>query len=178
MVQFDDDDLDAFRKAVADAQPLKSDRVHFELPRPQPTARFRRLEQQEVLDESLNGNPDPSLLGTGEELFFTRPGVPRSVMKKLKRGRYHIAAQLDLHGLTSEQAREALREFLAECEWRGHGCVRIVTGKGNRSGERGPVLKPRVARWLRKCADVHAFSTARPNDGGSGALYVLLAHGR
>ena len=177
MVHFDDDDLEAFRKAVADARPLKNDRVHFEQVQPKPTARFSRMEQQEVLDESLTGNPDPSLLGTGEELFFLRPGVSRSVMKKLKRGRYHIAAELDLHGLTSDQARQALKEFLVECEWRRYSCVRIITGKGNRSGDRGPVLKPRVSRWLRKCADVHAFSTARPNDGGSGALYVLLTHG-
>ena len=68
-----------------------------------------------------------------------------------------------------------LREFLADCVWHRHACVRVITGKGNRSGHRGPVIKPRVARWLRKHDRVDAFSTARPNDGGSGALYVLLA---
>lgn len=171
-----DDDIDAFRRAVEGTTPLEHDRVHFERDRPDPRARFAREERDAVLDEALHGNPDPTILGTGEELFFARPGLPRSVLKKLKRGRYAIAAEIDLHGLTTEQAREALREFLTECAWHRHTCVRVITGKGKGSGDRGPVLKPRVARWLRKCEEVHAFSTARPNDGGSGALYVLLAY--
>jgi DNA-nicking Smr family endonuclease len=177
MTQSDDDDLNAFRKAVADARPLKSDRVHFEPPRPAPKARFTRAEQQQVLDEALHGDPDPTLLGSGEELFYARAGLPRSVLRKLKRGAYSIGAEIDLHGLNAVQARDALREFLVECAWQRHGCVRVITGKGNRSGHGGPVLKPRVTRWLRKCSDVHAYSTARPNDGGSGAIYVLLAFG-
>lgn len=177
MTQSDDDDLDAFRKAVAGARPLISDRVYFEAHRPAPKAHFSRAETREVLNETLHGNPDPTLLGSGEELFFARTGLPRSVLRKLKRGTYSIGAEIDLHGLTAVQAREALREFLDECAWHRHSCVRVITGKGNRSGHRGPVLKPQVTRWLRKCADVHAYSTARPNDGGSGALYVLLAFG-
>ncbi|MFK7887036.1 MAG: Smr/MutS family protein [Gammaproteobacteria bacterium] len=170
----DDNDIDAFRRAVADAKPLKHDRVHFERDRPDPRARFTREEQHAVLDEAMHGNPDPTLLGTGEELFFARTGLSRTVLKKLKRGQYALNAEIDLHGLTTEQAREALREFLVECAWHRHNCVRVITGKGKGSGHRGPVLKPRVARWLRKHEDVYAFSTARPNDGGSGALYVLL----
>jgi DNA-nicking Smr family endonuclease len=172
----DDNDFDAFRRAVEGARPIKNDRVHFERDRPTPRARFTRQEHNAVLDEAMNGNPDPTLLGTGEELFFARPGLKRGVLKKLKRGQFTLGAEIDLHGLTTEQAREALREFLAECAWHRHSCVRVITGKGKGSGHRGPVLKPRVARWLRKHEDVHAFSTARPNDGGSGALYVLLAY--
>ena len=171
----DDDDLDAFRAAVSDARPIKNDRAHFERNRPAPRARFSRAERDEVLDEALNGDPDPSLLGTGEELFHARQGLPRQVLRKLKRGQYTIGSQIDLHGLTSDEAHEALREFLAECEWQRHTCVKVITGKGKRSGHAGPVLKPRVARWLRKHEQVDAFSTARPNDGGSGALYVLLS---
>ncbi|MEO1574630.1 MAG: Smr/MutS family protein [Pseudomonadota bacterium] len=171
----DDDDLAAFRAAVEGAQPIKNDRVHFERARPAPRARFSREARDEVLDEAMNGNPDPTLLGTGEELFYARPGLPRQVLRKLKRGQYTVATEIDLHGLTGDQAHDALREFLGDCVWRRQSCVRVITGKGNRSGHRGPVIKPRVARWLRKHDRVDAFSTARPNDGGSGALYVLLS---
>ena len=162
---------------MADARPIKHDRVHFERERPAPTARFTRQDQRQVLDEALRGNPDPTLLGSGEEMFFARPGLSRSVLRKLKRGAYRIDAEIDLHGLTAPEAREALKEFLDECAWQRRGCVRVITGKGKRSGHGGPVLKPRVTRWLRKCSDVHAYSTARPKDGGSGALYVLLSYG-
>lgn len=170
----DDDDLAAFRAAVEGTRPIKQDRAHFERDRPRPRATFSRRERAEVLDEALNGDPDPSLLGTGEELFFARAGLSRQVLRKLKRGQYTILDEIDLHGLTSVQAHDALREFLAECVLHRHTCVRVITGKGNRSGHGGPVLKPSVARWLRKNDKVHAYSTARPNDGGSGALYVLL----
>lgn len=172
----DSDDLRAFRDAVQGARPLKSDRARADSERPRPRARFTRRDARDVLDESLHGDPDPSLLGTGDELFFARPGLPRQVLRKLKRGGYRIASELDLHGLNVSEASAALSEFLHECERYRHTCVRIVTGKGKRSGHTGPVLKPKVARWLAKRDDVQAYSTARPVDGGHGALYVLLAH--
>jgi DNA-nicking Smr family endonuclease len=87
-----------------------------------------------------------------------------------------VAAELDLHGMTSELARSALREFMAECRRRDHRCVRIIHGKGRGSSNRGPVLKGKVNRWLRQRDDVLAFCSARPVDGGTGALYVLLRH--
>ncbi len=86
-----------------------------------------------------------------------------------------MADEIDLHGLTALQAREALRQFLAEAVQRGLGCVRVVHGKGLRSGPRGPVLKHAVNTWLRKVDAVLAFVSAPRRDGGTGAVYVLLA---
>ncbi|GIX21620.1 MAG: hypothetical protein KatS3mg121_0403 [Gammaproteobacteria bacterium] len=97
------------------------------------------------------------------------------MLRKLRGGRYRIGAELDLHGLRAGEARAALAEFLREARGRGTRCVRIVHGKGRGSGRRGPVLKPLVTDYLARREDVLAFCTARPNDGGSGALYVLLA---
>jgi DNA-nicking Smr family endonuclease len=177
MSQHDDhDDLRVFREAMADARPLKNDRADAAVVRPRPAARFARREVHAVLNESLHGDLDPTLMESGEELLFVRAHVPRRVVRKLRRGGYRVMDELDLHGLNALQARSALADFLRECAFNRFGCVRIVTGKGRRSGYGGPVLKPRVARWLARRDEVQAYSTARPVDGGSGALYVLLRH--
>jgi DNA-nicking Smr family endonuclease len=95
-------------------------------------------------------------------------------MRKLKRGQFPVEAEIDLHGLRQHAAQAALRQFLSECLRRGLQCVCVIHGKGLRSGPGGPVLKVIVHHWLRKVEDVAAFATARPADGGSGAVYVLL----
>src|SRR5690606_31507073 len=109
--------------------------------KPAPRARFTRLDQREVLRESLLPPADESLLSTGDELLFRREHVPENVLVKLRRGYYAVDAEVDLHGLTGAQAKAALREFLTDALRRRMTCVRIVHGKGKRSGPRGPVLK-------------------------------------
>ncbi len=165
------EDLRLFRDQMSDVRRLSSDRTQPTRPRPQPEARFTREDRKRVLRESLAGDPG---VDTHQELAYARPGLPPSVMVKLRRGRYSVTSELDLHGLNVAMAREALDEFLDECRQLGHRCVRIVHGKGTRSGHNGPVLKPKVAGWLRRRDAVLAFSTALPRDGGGGALYVLL----
>lgn len=142
--------------------------------KPSARARFTRADQQEVLIESLLPVADPALLETGDELSFRRDHVPPRVLQRLRRGEYAVANEMDLHGMTAIQARAALAEFIKEALLHGHSCVRVVHGKGRRSGPRGPVLKNVVNLWLRKCDAVSAFGSARPLDGGSGAVYVLL----
>ena len=166
----DNDDSDFFRRQMRDVRPLKTDRAPIERPRPRAEARFTRADNKAVLSKSLTTNPDEQ-----HESTYSRPEVSRPVMRKLRRGRYSIGDELDLHGLTAVAARTALDSFLAEAVKRGHSCVRIIHGKGKGSGHGGPVLKPRVARWLRQRDVVLAYTTARPVDGGSGALYVLLS---
>jgi len=163
-----------FRDATRDVQPLSSKRAPVAKPKPKPTARFARAEQLAVLQESLEPVTDPALLETGDEVSFRRSGVPETVLRKLRRGQFSVAAEIDLHGLTSPQARTVLREFIAEQLTRGARCVRVVHGKGKGSGPRGPVLKNVVNVSLRRMDAVLAFGSARPLDGGSGAVYVLL----
>ena len=107
-------------------------------------------------------------------LSFQRAGVRTQVMRRLRRGQYPVEAELDLHGLNQAAARDRLAEFLAVARDSGRRCVRVIHGKGYRSGARGPVLKTAVDLWLRRHLDVMAFSSARAIDGGTGALYVLL----
>lgn len=121
------------------------------------------------------GQASDALAVTGDgALSFQRAGVRIQVMRRLRRGLYPIDEELDLHGLTQMSARARLADFLARCRDGGCRCVRVIHGKGYRSGVRGPVLKTAVNLWLRRHTDVMAFVSARAIDGGAGAVYVLL----
>ena len=114
------------------------------------------------------------MLETDEALSYARPGVGPDVVRKLRKGNWVIQAQLDLHGMRRDQARESLGEFLRKCCKNGTRCVRIIHGKGNGSMNKEPVLKHKVRTWLVQKEEVLAFSQATAADGGSGALIVLL----
>jgi DNA-nicking Smr family endonuclease len=100
------------------------------------------------------------------------------VVRKLRRGVWVIQAQIDLHGLRRDEARERLGAFLREAVAEGARCVRVVHGKGLGSPGREPVLKGKVRAWLVQKNEVLAFAQARPSDGGHGALVVLLRSAR
>ncbi|HEX6551046.1 MAG TPA: Smr/MutS family protein [Gammaproteobacteria bacterium] len=172
--KLDDDEKRLFREAVADAtrMPLKPMRRG---PRPKPRARFTRAAEKEILEESLAGLPDPNEPLIGDGLWYAKPGVQDATVRKLRRGQYSVGAELDLHGLRSDAARIALVEFLQSAHARHLRCVRVIHGKGYRSGPQGPVLKQKLNGWLRQRNDVIAFCSARPADGGTGAVYVLLS---
>lgn len=173
-----DDDERAFREAMHGVRPLAPRAPAVAPPKPRPEARFARAEERDVLRESLLPPADPAVLDTGEELSFRRPGVREDVLRRLRRGQYAVAAEIDLHGLGRHAAHDALRQFIGEAVAHGHGCVRVIHGKGRGSGQRGPVLKHVVNHWLRRMDDVVAFASARPVDGGTGAAYVLLTTGK
>jgi DNA-nicking Smr family endonuclease len=97
------------------------------------------------------------------------------VLRKLRRGEYRVEREIDLHGLTVLEAKQDLKLFLIRALEQHVQCVRVVHGKGLRSGPRGPVLKATVNAVLRRTGAVLAFVSARQADGGSGALYVLLS---
>lgn len=160
---------------MRDVRPLKRPRARvLDAPKPPPQARFTRADQVEVLRESLLPPTDEAMLDTGDELHFRRPHVPEAVLVKLRRGHFTVDAEIDLHGLTGAEAKAALREFVSEGVARRMNCVRVIHGKGRRSGPRGPVLKNVVNHWLQRADDILAFGSARGVDGGSGAVYVLL----
>lgn len=173
--KLDEQETQLFREAVRDVKPLRHDR-YVASPRRRPgRARFARADQLAVLEESLHGEWGDPMAASGEALAFRRPGVQEHVLRRLRRGEYRVQGELDLHGLTVAQAKQVLREFLVAALARHAGCVRIIHGKGLRSGHRGPVLKSTVSGLLRRTSAVVAFVSARPVDGGTGALYVLLA---
>ncbi|MCV2359052.1 Smr/MutS family protein [Paucibacter sp. TC2R-5] len=146
---------------------------HRVLPRPEPLQ--READERLVMQQALSDDFDvESLLETDDSLSFRRPEISQEVLRKLRRGHWSLQAQLDLHGLRTDQAREALGSFVQDCARRGLRCVRVVHGKGHGSPGREPVLKARVRRWLVQKQQVLGFVQARASDGGSGALMVLL----
>lgn len=170
-----DHDGQTFREAMRDVRRLRStDKVVPSGPKPPARARFTRADHAEVLKESLLPPSDEAVLAAGDDLSFRRPHIPESVLLKLRRGHYAVDAEIDLHGMTGAEAKAAMREFLTEAVTRRLSCVRIVHGKGRRSGPRGPVLKNVVNQWLQRIDAIQAFGSARQVDGGSGAVYVLL----
>ena len=170
----DEDERKLFRAAVRDVRPLRQTRPPPARERRRPLAASRRADEARVLADSLTLDAADLGVETGEELRWRRAGVAESVLRKLGRGQYARRAELDLHGMTQAEARLAVLEFISESLSLGLHCVRIVHGKGRGSGQRGPVLKAAVNRWLRRTDAVRAFCSARRMDGGSGALYVLL----
>ncbi len=170
----EDDDSKLFREAVRGARPLRQRKAERRRPRLRPQAALRRADERRVLEESLTLDAAELGVETGEDLVYRRADVPAATLARLQRGHYARAAELDLHGMTRDEARAVLRAFLADCLAEGHACVGIVHGKGRRSGARGPVLKAAVGRWLVRTAAVRAFCSARRVDGGTGAIYVLL----
>jgi DNA-nicking Smr family endonuclease len=169
-----DDDSQLFRQAMQGVRPRRpSARIAPAPGRPEPRPLQREADDRAVLRELLD-EPDPELLEHGETLQYRAAGVQDGVLRRLRRGHYRIERDLDLHGLNRAQAQLAVARFLAECQQRDFRCVRIVHGKGNGSPNSGPVLKRLLDSWLRRRRDVLAYVSARPVDGGSGAIYVLL----
>ncbi len=166
-----------FAATVGTVQPVRAAaRAQTAPPLPRPVPAQRQRDERAVLQEALSDGFDAeSLLETDEALSYRRPGIGPDVVRQLRKGRWSIQAQLDLHGARREEARERLVEFLRDASQRGLRCVRVVHGKGNGSPGREPVLKARVRNWLVQKSEVLAFVQARPSEGGAGALVVLLS---
>ncbi|HQR55661.1 MAG TPA: Smr/MutS family protein [Burkholderiaceae bacterium] len=167
---------DEFRAAVGAVTPLAiKQRVEHDRPPHPPVAHKRLEDDQQVLIASVSDEFEiDTLLHTDAELSFRRPGIGPDVLRKLRRGEWVIQDHLDLHGLRVDEARELLGQFLREAIRRGLRCVRVVHGKGLGSKDRQPVLKGKARVWLAQRDEVIAFCQARPAEGGSGALVVLL----
>ncbi|MGQ0586812.1 MAG: Smr/MutS family protein [Gammaproteobacteria bacterium] len=166
-----DDDSGLFRAAVKDVKPLKpGGRRPPEPRRPAPRPLQHEADEREALRESREG-PLPDV---GDELLYRGAGIQDAVFRRLRRGTYRVGAVLDLHGLRWDEARPEMTRFLAASRDAGARCVRIIHGKGLRSKGDGPVLKQRLDGWLRQRSEVLAFCSARREDGGTGAVYVLL----
>jgi len=170
------DDEALLREALKDVAPLPDPgRVVHPPRRRDPVAGQTARDEAQVLRESLAAEMSVELmLESGDELAYLREGIDRQILRKLRRGHWVVQDHVDLHGLRVGEARDLLVDFLNESLKTGRRCVRIVHGKGYRSPNREPVLKKKVAAWLRQRDEVLAYCQALPADGGSGALLVLL----
>ncbi|GAB4238828.1 MAG: hypothetical protein Kow00109_13410 [Acidobacteriota bacterium] len=167
------------REALGDVRPLQAKRI---VPRRNGVRRPKHLTSEQ--DEGLRQLRD---LVSGNAPFDWhfhpdyREGGPeahnRQLLRKLRRGAFSVQGELDLHGLTQQEALAALETFLRDAVARGVRCVRIIHGKGMNSRDGMGVLRRRLPHWLsmrRLARYVIAYTTARPHDGGLGATYVLL----
>ncbi|RMD69090.1 MAG: DNA mismatch repair protein MutS, partial [Gammaproteobacteria bacterium] len=143
-----EEEAELFRHAVGPVTPLRQDKVLLRPSPPPPLALQRMEDEARVIEDMLSELYHPDERETGEELWFSRPGLQHALLRRLRMGRLAIQDELDLHGLTVPLAREALVNFLFESRRRRYRCVRIVHGKGRRSA-RQPVLKQKVNGWLR-----------------------------
>ena len=172
----------AFLEAMSDVTPLpdrekkasRNPRAVFTPSHPAPDDAREALEH---LNGLVHGSIDMDISFTDEYMEGAVKGVGRKIMRRLKRGQFPVQDFVDLHGLTRDKARERVREFLLDSHKKGRRCVLIVHGRGLNSPSSHPVLKKQIPLWfatgpIRKV--VLAFATAKPYDGGAGAVYVLL----
>lgn len=164
-----------FRDRLKDVRPLEQ-KPRYQPPKSKikPKARQRITDDPQMQDDMFSDDFHPEDVETGEELLFSRPGLQTRLMRQLRRGQLSISAELDMHGYTVLEARQVMTDFLRDCLQHGDRCVRIIHGKGFGSKQKLPVLKNKVNAWLQQRDEVLAFCSARPVDGGTGALYVLL----
>jgi DNA-nicking Smr family endonuclease len=175
-VEISDDDRRLFAEAVGPIRSLRTQRAepHRERPASEPTQAL--LDEARVTQELMSSLIDPASIEIGEEISYLKDGVAPRVLRDLKRGRFSIRDEIDLHQMTLPVAREAMKLFLEDNRRADQLCVKIIHGKGLRSRAAGPVLKRMVDSSLRKRGDVIAFASAKPAEGGTGATLVLLRH--
>jgi len=171
-------DGDLFREAIGNVRRIETDRFDARAPAPKPIPVQSRLDDLAVTRELLRPLPSSLDPDAAEPLRYLKDGLAPRLLLKLGRGQYSVRDELDLHQMTAAVAKDAIARFLAECKARDLLCVKIIHGKGLRSKHAGPVLKGLTDRLLRQRGDVLAFRSARYNDGGSGAVIVLLKGGR
>jgi DNA-nicking Smr family endonuclease len=169
-----DEDSRLFREAIGDIRPIDPVEPPPAAPRPAPRPPMFEAAEAAVPGELLDMAFDPALMEVGEELSYLRDGYPPKLLRQLKRGQFSVQDDIDLHQMNAAAAQATIAAFLAQASARGLRCVRIVHGKGLRSKAAGPVLKALTDRLLRRRDDVIAFASARPMQGGTGAVIVLL----
>ncbi|HEY8011738.1 MAG TPA: Smr/MutS family protein [Rudaea sp.] len=176
-INISEEDRHLFQQAIGAVRPIKQRVAPVAKPRPAPEPLQSLLDEARVSSELIDSAIDPAQIEVGEELSYLKDGHSPQLLRKLKRGQFSVADEIDLHQMTAAVARSAIAQFLAECKREGRLCVKIIHGKGLRSRNEGPVLKRLVDSLLRRRADVLAYASAKANDGGTGAVIVLLKRG-
>jgi len=170
-----DDDFSSFRKELKGVKPIKNDCIDLNA-HPENVCPYQDKNQyhEDEFQISLSDEKESEEVSGEEFLFFARPGLQFKTQKKLRQGKIVIDDHLDLHGLTINEARNILLEFIDFAQKQQIRCILLVHGKGYRAQSRKPILKNKVNSWLRQHPGILAFSSAQPKDGGTGAVYILL----
>ncbi|MCI0570814.1 MAG: Smr/MutS family protein [Myxococcaceae bacterium] len=170
-------DAELFLEAMDGVRPLTDRGSVVEPQVPLPARVDENAEALAQLAELVSGHGRFDIADTDEFIEGCVPGLDARLLRSLRRGDFAVQGHVDLHGLTQAEAKEALERYLTESRRVGRRCVVVVHGRGLHSKDQIPVLKERMRVWLtqgRIARQVLAFTTARPHDGGAGAVYVLL----
>ncbi|MGH7786108.1 MAG: Smr/MutS family protein [Candidatus Binatia bacterium] len=178
-------DADVFAREMRDVRPLSAAaRTRVAPPPPMAVRRAITDPDAEALAELwdlLAGGGRFDLANSVESVEGGVVGLDNRILRRLRAGEFAYQSHLDLHGMSSDEARVAVDRFLSHASRQGQRCVLIIHGRGRNSKDQIPVLKLRLTNWLARGAWsrlVLAFTSARACDGGTGALYVLLRRRR
>lgn len=164
-----------FREFVKDVKPITQNQKQYVAPaKPPPVPKFFHQESDDEVSSLSDLWEGKELSQAEDEFHFRRNGVSANTLSKLKKGEWRVQAEIDLHGYTTDEAREAIFIFIKSCSERQLRCVRVIHGKGLSSIDKEPVLKRKTVHWLAQLQKVTAFCPASEKDGGNGALMVLL----
>lgn len=171
-----------FREAMAEVEPLKCRKVRPRAPGPLSPPSRRPLLEGELeayarLVDLVGGEGCFDIQYTDEYIEDAVVGADPGLLRKLRRGDFSVQDHLDLHGMTAEEAHHHVERFILASVIKGLRCVLIIHGRGFNSRGQIPILKQRISCWLKRGRLkrlVLAFATARPCDGGAGAIYLLV----
>lgn len=179
-----DDEATSFAAAMADVRPLRTE-MRVDAPAPATlTTRTMIDDDAEALGalvDLVSGAGNFDISDSAEYVEGAVVGFDARILKRLRRGEFAYQAMIDLHGMSAAAARVEVERFVLRAVAQGQRVVLIVHGRGRNSKDNVPVLKERLKSWLargRIGRATLAFTSARPADGGTGALYVLLRRRR
>lgn len=164
------DDLALFHAAMKGTKRLSLKKKRITKPPPAIKPRIKENPPPDIFDDRIDEDIAPV---RGEEFIaFKQASISNKILRKLRKGQYNVEGILDLHGMTTDEARNAVEDFLQQCLIKKVRVVLIIHGKGTHS--QGPILKNKLNQWLRSSKSILAFCSAAPTHGSRGALYVLL----
>ncbi len=169
-----DEDMALFRDAVGEVKPVSAGHIELKKTPPKPIPRQLYADEERVLEELDHIDPYLCQMESGEFLSWRREGVQEAVVRKLKRGFYAVQAELDLHGFTLKEAHKETTAFLIHCTNKEYRCIRLIHGRSRHTAEEAPKIRNMLDGWLRHRKEILAFCSAKPEDGGAGAMVVLL----
>lgn len=162
------EDLDALQNAMKGVKPLTQRKIRLRSSIKKPL----NIPREDEAWFQFNENNNLDAVVSEEFIAFKQSGVSNKTLRKLRKGQYNVEATLDLHGLSVEEARKTVYEFLHQCLADKRRVVLIIHGKGRHSQK--PILKNKLNHWLREVNVVLAFCSASVSHGSRGAIYILL----
>ncbi|MFY7697360.1 MAG: Smr/MutS family protein [Legionella sp.] len=171
-----DEDRALFRQMMSVVKPLKKSKsIAHQPPSSSLMIASKKTSIEMVIEQSsfhLSDTYHP-LVAAEDILVFGDHHISTKRLRELKQGKIPWQSRIDLHGLTLDQAKQTLCDFIRQQFLKQNRCVLVIHGKGGQHGE-APILKNRINAWLRQLSEILAFHSALAKDGGSGALYVLI----